>query len=213
MNRFLYCVILLLFLTARTTSAQTEDIQFWSGVELEDKLVKKVKWSLESQVRFDDYLSSFKSFLLSPGLRFKVVKNVKLGLDYRFTREPRTISNRISASFYHDLKLRKRTYLETRLRWQRDYELNEIAYSRLRGKVGIEYNIKKCKLTPGIYTEAFYLMSYKDNMFNRIRVGLDFKYKLKKKRDISFNIVRQIALNDPPFNNSTIFSVNYGIGL
>lgn len=213
MNKSLLYVIVLLGFTSKFAWSQQEDIQLWSGIEVEDKLVKKVKWSLGSQIRLNDNIQSFKSFLISPGLRYKASKHVKLGLDYRFTREPRESSNRISASAYYDKKIRKRTYLETRLRWQRDYEANEVPYSRLRGKVGIEYNIKKSKLTPGIYTELFYLMSYKVYGFNRFRVGLDFKYKLSKKRDISMTIVRQVALNDPPFNNSFIFSVNYGIGL
>ncbi len=214
MRRFI--LLLILSCIGSGVYAQTNDVELWTGLEVEDKLVKKVKWSLESQYRLDENLSSFKRFLLSPGIRFKLGKDWKTGLDYRHSWNERTQGNRITASLYYDNKVFRRTRFESRLRWQRDYETNEIPYSRLRLRAGFEYNLKNNflkKLTPGIYSEVFYLMHYKPNYLNRVRIGWDFSYDLKGKRELKFSILRQIALNEAPLENSTIFSVAYEVGL
>ena len=68
-------IIIIYFLVFATSSmAQTQDMEVWTGAEINKKFNKEFSASLEQQVRLNENVSHFKTTFTEIGLSYKINK-------------------------------------------------------------------------------------------------------------------------------------------
>lgn len=178
--RFSPAALFLLIIFAAATGkaqAQNSDFQTWNSIGVEKALSSTLKLSLSEEVRLKDNVTSFSTSFTDAGVTFKLMKNLQLGLFFRFIIKPASIAYRPYAEISYKLKTNS-FIIEPRLRYQHQVEQNETAKNYLRPKVTASYKINK-HWEPYVSGEWFYhMLYYKGNEFDEYRLsagtGYDF---------------------------------------
>lgn len=204
--RFFGSILLLLCLSQLPVFAQEEDIESRTGVCFEREIFDDFTAEVELEARQFDNLRTFKVFLIEPAVAYKLSKNFDLALIYRLSLEPLETKQRLAFEFKADEGF-KRFDFSNRLRFQKDYEVNELPENLFRNRVQIGYNIRKSKISPYINAEAFYLLHYKGNGFDQLRLGVGFDYKISKRLDLEAYFIREWQINQPEPVNTNIIGI------
>lgn len=203
--------ILLIVLISSTSIAQevVNDIQSRISAGLSYKLNKKWKVSLAPEVRFDESFSVDR-FLIETKLRYKPIKILSLGVNYRFVVNYRDVKetqylNRLGVSATIKKKI-KRFEPAFRLLYS-NYADDEITNKKfLRYKFSLSYNIPDCKLTPKIAAEIFHQLGDNSSLYKmRYTAGVD--YKLNKKNYIGLRY--KFDYYEYEYRNRHIIAVGY----
>lgn len=196
---------ILLSISLFTLKAQdtitVSDLETWTGLSIEKKLLnKKLSLNLTQEFRFDKNSSNLNMFFTEGLIDFKISNNLRLGFGYRFIRGNNEDAGFINKQRFNlDLKYNykiNRLKLSSRLRFQNkseirpsnaedDYPINKYRF-RLKGN----YNIKNWKFDPYLSSEIFFAKEtcadyYIDEIikkpgFQKVRFTIGTRYKTKK---------------------------------
>ncbi len=201
-------------------SAQnSSDFGVWTGLGLNQKIVKNLDASFRGQVRLDGNANYFKSCFFNGALSYKFHKMVSVLAGYRFTIRPERNNHRA----YLDVKLnyRKkewRTTFKLRLRGQydtsNDHTLTPSTTLRPRLYVGYKPKGKFIKrFTFYVTGEIFYEFIQSYSSLNKYRVSAGLDFKLSKKIDVGLRYIFQNDLNIPAAVQDHILSIGLGVDL
>ncbi len=190
--------------------AQESDFQLWPQIELGYNLSKKIKESLEEEIRLRENASLMKKELTDVGLTYKINKALRLSLKYRLELTWKNPSEKSWRNgLYLDISLREkiqRLQFDYRLRFQspKVETLSEFSEGRElfinRHKASLSYNIKGIPLTPSVEGEIFVPFTRKEPLIiNEYRLWAGFEYAFNKRNSIGikYGIQREINVSDP----------------
>lgn len=211
----LACIILIS--TASNFIHAQNDFGLWTGVDLNIPLTKKIKFGIDVQTRFDRNVSRMKEAYMSPSVKWDVLKQFRVGFNYRLTRMPYSsdVLNRISTHrFTLDLELndlikfikdKSRLEISLRVRGTNEHELSKLTENYLRYRIKGVYNLPKTKLEPSLSAELFYhfndqiIYTFTEvksiNSFNKLRLQFGLKYPLGKSTVEIYSIYQRKFMN------------------
>lgn len=184
-------------------------------LDFQIKLTKGLKMNVGPELRFN---GGYDKFLLNAGLEYKTLGCVYLGATYRMIVDREKNENSFGTSNYSsDVYHRYAfdlTYKDSfgrftpsfRLRYNNftDDDIDNKEFLRYRAKV--DYDIRKCKISPFAYIEA-YQQLYDDNMLYKMRYALGFDLKTGKKSSMAFSYKFDYFLLE--YKNANVFGVGY----
>lgn len=202
-----------LLITATTTFAQevVNEMQYRTELGLSYSPFKKIKFSFNPEIRFDDTFSADK-YVFEGGIEYKPVKFLELEANYRYYINPRDTKeteyfNRYAVSATGKKEFgRFKTALRLRYSNDADDEITDEKF--LRYKLSTAYNIPKCKLTPSVAVETFQSLGDESGLYKmRYSAGVD--YKLFKKNYIGLRY--KFDYYQTEYINRHIISLGYKI--
>ncbi len=213
--------ILIIFIITYSSVAyaQEEDMELWTGIQIEENITKKLKTSFEQEFRFNENISNTKKIYSELGLSYKINKNIRIAASYRFEKNQKIEDYYVNRHcFYAGITLKnkiKRFALAFRTQYKTKYvssyseEYGSVPKNYLRNKLSLKYNIKKNPVTPFFYCESFYQLDNPEgNEFDKIRYALGVDYKINKKNNLNIFYMLQKQFNV----NSPVQSYIIGIG-
>jgi hypothetical protein len=192
--------IFLLLFCSLSAFTQENDFQTWYSVSLNKKIIKKTTLTVKTGLRLRENSSLYAKQFTDVKIKRKYSKRISYAVGYRYINKwniALNISNQ--KRFYADVnyknKFSKRFYYTVRNRWQTQGDLFGYKMT-LRQKFGLDYNIKKTKLTPSISTE--YFLNLEDGI-NKLRSTIALGYPLAKKLDfeLTYRIQQEFYVNNP----------------
>jgi hypothetical protein len=204
--------IICFFFISFESSSQNE---FWGQLAIKFDLAKKLDASVAVAPRKVFNTPYVKSVNTSLAIDYKLTKQWKVGLGYRYTYKFTTYSNRFFIEAKWQDRLVKRTQISWRPRLQLDADLNQknVAYT-FRNKLSIDHKLKSTKLYPFVYTELFTGLKSPVAGLSRLRYGFGLKYKGLKKQDIQVGWFANQTVEDYRFvKKRNIFTLDYIIQL
>jgi hypothetical protein len=209
MSYFKYIIILLLatanlaVLNAQETKV-VQDLQLWTGVEVEKSIFSSLTISLKEELRLEKDISQTDNLLTQAGAEYEINKNFSVGGKYRYIR------NRSSKGHYDnrsrlmiDLKYKaeiKDFSFQYRLRQQREvksmkiFNGEEASEKHIRHRITLKYNNLK-KIRPSISAELFQLYELHESFYSdNVRVLGGMRYKIQDYGQIKlqYGIEREI---------------------
>lgn len=182
--------------------------QYRIGVELDWDLTKRLKLSVEPQLRIDDDVSVDR-YQLETGLSYKTFGFLYWGASYRLIVTSSESLQAESSSKYGFSATAKEKYgrftPSLRLMYSNysDEDSENSEFLRYRAKV--KYNIRRSSLTPYLAIEAFQDLEESELFKTRYTAGFDLK--VDKNRSFDFNY--KLDLYSLEYKNRHIFSVGY----
>lgn len=175
---------------AQLAGADVKDFQTWTAIEVSYALNKKIKFSLEQQLRLKDNSTITDQYFTELNAEYEAFKNVEFGFGARYISNHDTKGEKqgfdnffrfnLDAAYKYKLK---RFSLKHRLRYQNRNELgtDDNPVIGVRFKTSLGYNIKKWKLDPKITGEIFNRFEKgEDSRFSKYRLGVETEYKINK---------------------------------
>jgi len=192
--------ILLLLFCSLSALAQENDFQTWYSVSLNKKIIKKTNLTVKTGLRLRENSSLYAKQFTDVKIKRKYNKRISYAVGYRYINKwdvALNISdqNRFYADVNYKNKFSKRFSYAVRNRWQTQGDLFGYKMT-FRQKLGLDYNIKKTKLTPSIATEYFFTM---EDGINKLRSTIALGYPLAKKLDfeLTYRIQQEFYVNNP----------------
>ena len=192
--------ILLLLFFSFSAFAQENDFQTWYSVSLNKKIIKKTNLFIKTGLRLRENSSLYAKQFTDLKVKHKYNKRFSYAVGYRDINKwdiALNISNqnRFYADVNYKNKFSKRFSYAIRNRWQTQGDLFGYKMT-LRQKFGLDYNIKKTKLSPSISTEYFFTM---EDGINKLRSTIALGYPLSKKLDfeLTYRIQQEFYVNNP----------------
>ncbi len=201
------------------TRDDVENISKWRfGTDFQIKLTKGLNINIEPEFRFND---GFDAFLLNGGVSYRTFGCLYWGASYRLVcdrEEAGTITTGYTSRTEYEWEYFNRYAFDIsykddfgrftpsfRVRYNNytDDEISDKAFLRYRAK--LEYNIRKCRFTPSIYTELF--QGLDEGMLSKIRYSAEMSYKVNKRSSFSFDYKFDFYMLE--YKNAHIFSVGY----
>lgn len=191
------------------------------GLDFQIKLAKGLKLNLAPELRFND---GYDNLQLDGSLSYKVYDKIYLGATYRLVIDRVEgsgattysaygfSSNNYDSEVYHrygfDVSYKDkfgRFYPSLRVRYNNftDEDIDDKSFLRYRAKV--EYDIRKCKITPFVSAEAFQQMH--ENLLYKMRYSAGFDLKTGKSSSLSFDYKFDYFTLE--YKNANIFSAGY----
>lgn len=211
----LLLVLLLLSNTKLDAQEIENDFQYRSSFQLSLKPAKKLKLSFTPELRFNDEFS-LSSYLIESELTYKPLKYLYLGGNYRFTINPRDSKE---TEYNHRFGLsatvkKKFDRFTPALRvfytnYADDDSEDNSDNNFMRYKLSLNYNIKKCKLTPTIGAEL--IQQLENNEIYKMRYSANLNYKLFKNNYLSLNYKLDYYIKE--YRNKHIISLSYKLKL
>jgi hypothetical protein len=172
-----------------------KDFQTWTDIGLRCKLTKKFKIDAEFGHRRRENARLLKENYVDVSLSYRVWKQLNLAAGYRYSYEyDDDYENRIYADVSYGIDF-SRFNLETRARFQRNYQSTNIEDGYWRQKTALSYNIKGLPLNPYLSAETFYHFIYTGNQFDRVRYEAGVAYSLPRKTQLSLFFLNQREFN------------------
>jgi len=193
---------LLFFCFSTSVSAQNRtDFGLWTGLRLNQKIVKNFNASLRGQVRLDGNANYFDAAFANIALGYKFHKMIGISAGYRYSIKPERNSHRV----YGDVKFsyspeKSGVVLKIRLRAQYGTSSNQtvIPSTTLRPRFYIGYSPKgKVPKRFNFYItgEVFYEFIQSTSSLSKYRISAGFSYKLSKDIAIGLRYIMQDELS------------------
>lgn len=193
--------VLAILFSGFMSHSQIVDAHLWSGVGLNASINKKIEIGYKTQTRFYKNATTLRVYFNQLGVSYKVVKGVKVGVGYRFSRKKKKDSyfvseNRVMFNASYGYKIKPiGTKFTVRARYQTGFDrlkpINDVIYpnisNKFRVKVTAKYKYKDFKrVQPYVSYEFFKSLNAKPLEFSlaqRFSAGLfldlPFKNELK----------------------------------
>ena len=217
-------LIMLIIACSSVIYAQEEDMELWTGIQVEKNITENLKTSFEQEFRFNENISDTKKIYSELGLSYKINKNIRISASYRFEKRRKIEDYYVNRHcFYASVILKNkinrfalafRTQYKTKYVSSYSEEYGSIPKDYLRNKLSLKYNIKKNPITPLFYCESFYQLDNPEgNKFDKIRYALGADYKINKKNNLNifYMLQKQFNVNSPV--NSCIIGIGYHYNL
>jgi hypothetical protein len=228
MNRFLLVSFFLLSCSL-AVNAQDTDFGIWYEVSGSYKIVKGLRFDLETSIRTDKNASNIGSFYVEPGLRYKFNDYFNAGIYYRFTEKEETIDKSEGIYEFHPrhrwfLQLRgnlplNRFTLSARYRFQEQIKTyikdpeDEGPQWVQRLRLELDYDIKGIPLKPFINAEPQSIMFEPNGIaIENWRYMAGAEYTVNKKHTFGLEYIYNVnKVSKPAYAN--IIGVTYSINL
>ena len=200
-------------------SITVRDFEAWGSVSLNYKFNKHWKFSLEEQLRLRNNASEIDAYFSQFSTRYDISKQLYAGFGFRYLKENDNTgavegyeaNSRLNFDLGYTTDY-PRLDVEYRLRYQTKNEVGitkedgDIASKHLRFKTSVGYNIKNWKFDPEFSVEIFrHFEEGQVNDFNKFRMTLRTKYKMKEFGKIGLFYRMEIALNTAyPFTTNIL---------
>lgn len=197
------------FLFMQLSAQEIEnDFQTRFDAKISYKPIKKVRINFTPEVRFND-LMEFDQYLFEGEVTYKPIKLIQVGTSYRYK------SNKTGSGDYNS-KNKYALFVEAEKKIKRFTPSLKLSYSNsadddnnnshfLRYKAGVDYNIKKSKITPSVSMEMFHDLGSNNLYKMRYTAGMD--YKLFKNNSIGISYKLDYFMQE--YRNKHIVSVGY----
>jgi len=219
-NHFLKLSLVLgVTLISITSYAQSRDYGLWTGADVSQKLSKRLSFDLAGELRLKDTLTTVDEFLAEFGLGVKINSHFDLFGGYRLGRSEEEdafyTNHRFTLGAKTDWDIRR---LKVGYNMRYEYEFAEMftnGYNleeskRIRGKISLDYNLPKTRVTPYISAELFYDMSpNKEREFNRIRYRVGANIPVNKHNKVELFTQYQKNLNAKTDKSSIVIGLFY----
>lgn len=210
------CTLLLLLLcTSFVLKAQyAQDSELWTSVGISGNATKKISYSVEEALRLKSNMQQLSQTFTDIGAQYKVYKWLKVGANYRLILKP---NNNPKHRLYINAAIKtnwNNFVVSNRLRYQIDYEKNNLPNKELRNKINIAFDRKKIKFKPYIAFEAYYHFLYSGNQFDNLRYYAGCGYDITKNINLDAYYLLQQSINVEKLSISHIvgIGINYNIG-
>lgn len=214
MKKFIPLLVFLLTLMSAIADAQdaVDDFGIWSTISIDKKISQKFGVALDEELRTFDNASRIDQYFTNAGVNYKLDKNIRFGITYRFINKGRDdMSYSKRHRIYFDASYRKKVYafnVSYRFRIQgqvKDYRSSDNGKhleSIMRHKLDVKYNYKR--FTPYVAAEFFFQFvdpgfPAGNNLWNRERFYIGSDYDLNKKSTFGcfFMLQRTINIDSP----------------
>lgn len=204
-KRCFWLVFALLILSG-WASAQTPELGVWTGLDVEKNISRSFSVRLNTQVRFADNISVARTYLLEPGLTYRLNKHWKVSGYYRYIRrlrwdaESRDYRYRPYSRFYANLSYDRRLgdfKLDYRFRYQNQFKdaadgSMTTDKSYLRNRLKLSYK-NDSRFTPFASADLFYRIGER---FDQIRYKAGTDLKINKYHSINLFMFTDQALGE-----------------
>ena len=186
------------------------DFHSWSSVNLELKIVPKLKFKLEQSLRFKSNLSEFNQTFSEFSLAYQLNDIFKISVPYRYVIYKEKTKHRLSISSSSKLDKSALSY-RYRFKFQGSKKTDKDIEYVLRNKVLFSYKINK-KYRPFIFFE--YFNPYESEILKveeyRFSIGSQINLKNKKSCKIYYLFKREDLLKNKTVNVNVIcFDYNF----
>ena len=207
------CWLVALLAITNVAKAQEVENEFQTrtSVKLSFKPLKKVRFNLSPELRFDENMKLDKS-LIEGELEYKAFKFLTLGAAFRYIANQRenkdteylsrfsysATADKKFGDFKADFRLRYSNYAD---------EDDDDALDFLRYKVSLKYDIPKCKINPFVSAEMFQELSGSSVYKTRYAVGANYKLFKKNYLGVSY----KFDYYRSEYKNKHILGIGYKI--
>lgn len=227
--------LLILFVIVIGSNAQTNQFGTWSSIALDKKINKKWTVGTEAELRtiYGVRLINRGSFELNS--EYKINKLLDANLSYQLMNvlDPKYLNYHFRNRFNADIKAEKKwgdfsfglsegVQITTKNASKRLDEYGIIDTYKInpawiwKNNFETEYNIPKCKFTPGFGFSTYYTLNDPDgNHFEKIRYKINLKYKINKRNFINlFGVYNQeLGTDEADYSGKYNLGVKYVIHL
>ncbi len=209
-----FILILIISFITKILMGQETEWNYWTSVELNKDLNKKISLSFSPEVRFTNQFN-VDEYFFEAGADYKLCKYLKVGGNYRFLineREKKSTEyyGRIALDLKGKYEINKLgIHLRTRYCNYSEFDSEEdnSAEPYLRYRLKLKYNISKLNITPLVSMELFHQLN--DNEINKTRTTVGLEYKMGKVSKLGLKYLVQNYLDDDYRKN--ILSLEYKI--
>lgn len=202
-------ILIFLFLISLPCFCQETDVELWLAAQVRKDLGEKFRIYYEQGYRRDEFLEHIKTANFEAGGYYKPFKFLWLGSYYRFSTN---FSDFIKNRFSCELVLRrdiKRLYVKSRSQYNADFVKGDKTDHYARERILLEYDIRKCKLSPFFASEAIFHMQRDKSENEQIRFDLGIEWKLGKRHTIDTFYRYRIKRNVKNPLRSNIIGIDY----
>ena len=165
--------------------------QSWTKITLDKKITSSFRLEFIQGLRIDNNLGKVDNAFIEILPSYKIHKNIKIELPYRYSVFSDKTKNRLSLSASYQY-IFKSISLKYRLKLYKLYEDgkaindNQIPFGTLiRNKFSLRYKLNET-ITPYFSGELFYLRKKEINYFNEYKITLGIKVNLERKNSMNF---------------------------
>jgi hypothetical protein len=207
---------------ASAQKAVTDDFWFWSTVSVDKKISQKWGASFDEELRLFDNASRINLYFTNLGVNYKLTKNFKFALVYRFINksrdgQPYSKRHRLYFDTYYKTKWNKFNFTY-RVRFQgqvRDVNSSDkgpYIESYMRHKIDLKYSYKK--FTPYVAAEFRFQFTNPhfnegDDLWDRERFYLGLDYDITKKSSVGIYGMLQRDMNNERLQRDFVLGVEY----
>ncbi|MFR9649235.1 MAG: DUF2490 domain-containing protein [Rikenellaceae bacterium] len=189
------------------------------SAEVEYKIIKGLSVNFSPELRFCE---GYDKLLLNAGVEYKMFGCIHLGATYRLDVDRvegsgssysmsgfgNNYDSEVSHRYAFDVTYKEKFGRFTpsfRVRYNNftDEDIDDKEFLRYRAKV--DYNIRKCKITPYLSVEAYQDLT--ENLLYKMRYATGFDFDMNKKSAISLDYKFDFYCLE--YKNANIFSVGY----
>lgn len=187
---FLAIVVLL---STLNLSAQKNDFQTWTTIELKKKVTKKLSFELEEELRLCNNSTTFGQNNLTLSSTYALHKKLRLGLGYRYAYENEfddghSKSHRIMVNATLRHKMQTGILLTFRERFQTDFSMGNRSKMFLRHRLQAAYKNSEFDWSPYLNVELTQALNNPvKNTIEKVRVFAGCEY------DISYRLSANLA--------------------
>lgn len=221
-------LIYILLLSPVFGYSQIEDAHLWTGAGISLKVDKKLSINYETQTRFYKNASILRVYLNQIGGTYKITKDFKVGLDYRFSRKRKNYyyvsENRFMLNAAYGYKVSPiNTKFSARVRYQNSFDRLKVINETINPNISNVFRIKivaKYKITdfkrvqPFIGYEYFKSLDAEPIEFavDAYRIMGGVNLDLPKKHEVKLNYIFQKSNGTAP-EIRHIYSIQYTYNL
>lgn len=228
MRKIVLVVCLFLISISQLILAQSESYGTWTSIDVEKKLDK---WELggSTELRTIYYLRLIDRWSVGLSADYKLMKNLKVGVDYQFMNTLDTkymnyqLRNRFNVNAMGRLKIDRLTIsLREKIQVTLKDDSNRIKTDgsidtydsnpewTWRNRLKLSYNISHFPVTPSFSVESFYQLNNPDGYsFDKFRYTLSLDYKINKSNSISVYGVLNTKPDSDDIYRKYILGVSY----
>jgi len=193
--------------------SQEQDIRVWAGTEIISMITPDLRLEFNQEVRFVENASLFDKSVTEIGLKYDIVKNIRIGATYRLTNKRRLDNSyrqwhryNIDFSFRQSISDFRFTF---RTRYQSQYkdilssELGKVPDNYLRNRISLQYR-KYRKVKPYISTDFFVPILISSSIFideMRYTIGTDYQFNRKYSLGLVYMFQHEMNTRNPQRNH------------
>jgi hypothetical protein len=180
--------------------AQPSDDAFWGGITARVQVNKKLRISLEEQIRFNENYSNLNTMLSEAGVSYDLTKNITARSTFRYYYMPSSHNRfRYTADLSYSWSKKKFPLrFKYRVRFQNTIrQYTNASSSYIRNKFTVEYNLSKLA-DPYISYEPYFKLNYVNKFtVNRYYIGMDWTLRKDLALDTFFMIESEYGERNP----------------
>lgn len=201
--------------------AQADDFGFWTCISVEKKFSKKLRFTLEEELRLFENASMPENALTDASLSYKPVKFLTIAAGYRFTAcfdEPE-LQQYFQHRFYgqvggkikfSDFEVSLRSQLQETYTSMYSSDNGLIPKIILRNKCQLLYNIYETRFSPFVSVESFFQFYYLgEEGFNKNRFAAGLSFAISQVQQIEGYIMYEQRFNTYKIGASSVAGIKY----